>query len=319
MTVRREAREKPFFREFYPQSAEHSRRAAISSRDARQKRKSVNDFGMNITLYPLPDLVEENIAPDAAIFIDVLRATTTMTAALAAGAARIIPIADPQEALRLKKRSIESGRLKEEDILLGGERRAVRIAGFDLGNSPKEYTAEKVAGKTIFFSTTNGTRAILSLRAGRTKKFLGSFAAAGALTRRITGDPSIESLAIICAGTDRQYTEEDLLLAGYFVEAIASSHEKRFLERDDFESAVALSTAAQTYRRAWRQFTADLPAKEGALSRALGRALKESRGGQNLVRAGLAGDIADCYEPDRFDLVAEYRLGEIVRAEGETP
>ncbi|MBQ1455362.1 MAG: 2-phosphosulfolactate phosphatase, partial [Thermoguttaceae bacterium] len=63
---------------------------------------------MNITLYPLPDLVEENASPDAAIFIDVLRATTTMTAALAAGAARIIPIADPQEALRLKKRSIES-------------------------------------------------------------------------------------------------------------------------------------------------------------------------------------------------------------------
>ena len=274
---------------------------------------------MNITLYPLPDLVEENIAPDAAIFIDVLRATTTMTAALAAGAARIIPIADPQEALRLKKRSIESGRLKEEDILLGGERRAVRIAGFDLGNSPKEYTAEKVAGKTIFFSTTNGTRAILSLRAGRTKKFLGSFAAAGALTRRIAGDPSIESLAVICAGTDRQYTEEDLLLAGYFVEAIASARERQFLERGDFESIVALSTAAQTYRRAWRQFTADLPAEEGALSRALGRALKESRGGQNLVRAGLAGDIADCCEPDRFDLVAEYRLGEIVRAEGETP
>ena len=85
-----------------------------------------------------------------AVVIDVLRASTTMITAVANGAARVIPVADVAEARRI---AAEAG----PTALLGGERGGVRIAGFDLGNSPLEYRRAGVAGRTLVITTTNGT------------------------------------------------------------------------------------------------------------------------------------------------------------------
>ena len=95
------------------------------------------------------------LAGRTALVIDVLRASTTIVTALANGARALIPCLGPEEA-RERLQGFASG-----EALLGGERGARRLSGFALGNSPLEYTSEEVKGKTIFFTTTNGTRALL--------------------------------------------------------------------------------------------------------------------------------------------------------------
>ncbi len=254
---------------------------------------------MQIAIYPLPSLVPSTLSPDAAVFIDVLRATSTMTVALNHGVQKIIPVADPQEALRLKERLIASGPLAADHFLTGGERKAVKIDGFDLSNSPKEYAAEKVNGKTLLFSTTNGTRAILSLKSGRTKKYLGSFLAAEALVLHLSQDSTLDTLAMICAGTDGSYTEEDLLLAGYLTDEL--------VRRKNNSLACSLSTVAQTYRYLWRETKRKIEANQTSLV----AELRASRGGQNLTRVHLTEDIRDVARLNSIDLVAEYRMGEI--------
>src|SRR5262245_39532454 len=110
--------------------------------------------GRQIDVFLLPALVEPAaLAGKTAVVIDVLRATTTIVQALATGAKEIVPLQEVDEARRLAEKL-------GEGAILGGERGGVLIPGFDLGNSPAEYTAAKVAGKTVVFTTTNGTRAL---------------------------------------------------------------------------------------------------------------------------------------------------------------
>lgn len=265
---------------------------------------------LKIDVFSLPDLLPPDSSPQAAVFIDVLRATSVMTTALAAGAKRILPIAEAQQALRLRDRMIAERHVTAEDILTGGERKAVRIKGFDLGNSPSDYTPERVAGRTILFSTTNGTRAILSLNAPATQKFLASFLNAEAVTERIE---TFESVAIVCAGTDGQYTEEDMLLAGRLVDRLVQRAQQNQFHNNDSAREVVLNVEAETARLLWQEFYEALPPNFTAetLEKSLARTLRTSRGGQNLVRAGLTADIADVCRIDSVSLVPEYRMGEI--------
>ena len=112
------------------------------------------------------------------VAIDVLRATSTLTVALANGAARVIPLARPEEALALRER--------EPRTLACGERDGRIVPGFDLGNSPLEYSAARVAGRTLAFASTNGSQALLSL-AGCGRILLASFLNASAVARTAGG------------------------------------------------------------------------------------------------------------------------------------
>ena len=105
------------------------------------------------THYLPDDMPRESVAGGIAIIIDVLRASTTIVTALEEGAAFVKPVADVDEARRLKHGDFSS-------CLLGGERGGLQIAGFDLGNSPAEYTHSVVAGRGVVMTTTNGTLAI---------------------------------------------------------------------------------------------------------------------------------------------------------------
>src|SRR5436309_2662913 len=95
-----------------------------------------------------------------AVVIDVLRATTTIVHALAAGCAAVVPCAEVDEAKKT------AAALRPGKVVLGGERGGKLIRGFDLGNSPREYTAKACKKATVVFTTTNGTRAILRAAAG---------------------------------------------------------------------------------------------------------------------------------------------------------
>ena len=86
--------------------------------------------------------------------IDVLRSTTTIVHALAAGAREVIPCAQVEEARQIARQ------FPADQVVLGGERGGLAVKGFDLGNSPEDYTADRVRGKTLVITTTNGTRAM---------------------------------------------------------------------------------------------------------------------------------------------------------------
>ncbi len=239
-----------------------------------------------IDVYPLPDLAPELPINGVSVAVDVLRATTTIATALAAGAEKVVPFETVEETLEAKRVFLARRPEDQDRVKLGGERNAVPIDGFDFGNSPNQYVPDALAGKTLLFTTTNGTRAILSCRG---TVLLAAFVNANAVVERILREES-DVVSIVCAGTDGQYTEEDLLLAGLLVDRLT-------LRSSDY----ALNVQAEVSREQWRR----------QRSSPLVDALKESRGGQNLRRAKLLGDVADAAKLDSLDVVPEFRVGEI--------
>jgi 2-phosphosulfolactate phosphatase len=146
-----------------------------------------------------------NVGVDTAVIIDVLRATSVMVTALSNGARQIVPVLTPEEALEHKRHN--------PDVLLGGERFAELIEGFDLGNSPLAYTPEVVNGKTIVMTTTNGTRAIINSSSAK-NRYIACFRNAHEVARRLMAH---ENIVIVCSGADDLFTLEDALCAGYII------------------------------------------------------------------------------------------------------
>ena len=239
-----------------------------------------------INVYALPELAFELPLDGVSVAIDVLRATTTITTALASGASRVLPFETVEETFAAKK-AIAARRPEEaSSVLLGGERGGLPIPGFDLGNSPDLYVPSTVANKTILFTTTNGTRAILSCRG---VVLAASFLNAEAVVARLLREGK-SPISLVCAGTDGQYTEEDLALAGLIVDRLTLR-----------EVGFQLNVQAEVAREQWRQ-RRETPLVE---------ILKSSRGGQNLKRVKLTKDIVDAAKLDSLDVVPEFRVGEL--------
>src|SRR5262249_9659060 len=120
--------------------------------------KSMTKSALEIAYTPeqIRELLQRDLSGHTAVVIDVLRATSTEITALANGAEAIFPAATVEEARALKE--------KTPSLLLAGERHGLPPEGFDLGNSPREFTAEKVKGRKIVHTTTNGTLAWLACR-----------------------------------------------------------------------------------------------------------------------------------------------------------
>ncbi len=146
------------------------------------------------------------------VVIDILRATTTIQAALGAGASSVWACGDLETARNLKT--------KEPCLILAGERGGIRPEGFDLGNSPLEFTPEVVAGKTLVLTTTNGTRA-LGACLGAKRVFTGCFTNARAILGQIVSDGSPCYLG--CAGHEGTPSGEDRLFAGFLASELARS------------------------------------------------------------------------------------------------
>jgi 2-phosphosulfolactate phosphatase len=233
------------------------------------------------------------------VVVDVLRATTVMVHALAAGCQAVIPCGEIDEAKAVVSR------LPPGMALLAGERQGVRIPGFDLGNSPAEFTAETCAGKILVMTTTNGTKAILaSLEAKRI--YIASFANLNATVEQILVKFQRRDRAplhIICAGTEGFISLEDSLLAGALVARLlvpAGEIEPDGARLGNDEALIVVSAWLEVDRYVRR--------------RPLSRLLSLGRGGQNVQRIGLADDLDDAAVFDRFSLVAELcRDGEFLR------
>lgn len=236
---------------------------------------------MPLHVYLLPDFVSDRaLAGRTVIVIDILRATTTITQALVAGARTLIPCLEVEDA-----RHLAAG---IAGAVLGGERGGRRIDRFDLGNSPAEYTPASVGGRTVVFTTTNGTRAMQRCRQA-SRVLMGTFQNLSAMVGKVR---EVRDLALVCAGTNGNVTEEDRLFAGAVVDRLAiDSPDTRALNDEAFLAA-----------RLWRTLGS------GRDHASLLRFLLDSRGGRNLVELGMADDVAFAARIDVTDLVAELRV-----------
>jgi len=233
-----------------------------------------------LAVFLLPSLAtDDDLAGRTAVVVDVLRATTTIAHALAAGAVRVIPCLETAQA---QQRAAES-----PDVLLGGERGGVRIEGFDLGNSPQEYNRQAVSDRTIVFTTTNGTKAMERCR-GAKRVLLGAFVHFSDLCDRLS---SAKEVAIVCAGTQGEITREDVLLAGAVIDDLSR------------RSTVQLNDQAELAADAWRSLAAGM-----ANLQPLAEVLRSSRGGRNMIEIGQERDIEIAAQLDKFNLTPELNL-----------
>ncbi len=239
----------------------------------------------------LPALVEpEELAASTVVVIDVLRASTTINQALAEGATAVIPCLEVEEARRI------AANLPTGLAVLGGEREGLRIPNFDLGNSPSEYRPETVAGKTVVFTTTNGTRAMMACRAAR-RVLVGAFVNWSAVCKIL---PEGGPIHLLCSGTRGRITREDALFAGAVVERLLA------LEVVD---ELALNDQASLARAAWRDAAgSERAAAKGPSPAVLAAQLRLTNGGRNLKGIGLERDIDDAARIDLLNLVAEVDL-----------
>ena len=145
------------------------------------------------------------------VVIDVLRATSSLITALDNGADRVVPVADYDQAHNLKT---------GDDILLCGEENGKPIPGFDLSNSPFEYTAEKVAGKTLVQCTSNGTKAVAACGSA-SRIFAGAFINASALCARLKEIG--ENVLCVCSGESGKESFEDFICAGRIVDELGAA------------------------------------------------------------------------------------------------
>jgi 2-phosphosulfolactate phosphatase len=174
------------------------------------------------------------------------------------------------------------------------------INGFDLGNSPAEYTAESVGGKIVVFTTTNGTKAIRQCRHAE-HVWIGCAGNIRAVCDRLA---TCDEAHLVCAGTEGQITRDDALIAGAIVDRLMGP-----------ESACEPDDVARLVRAAWRNVRAASMARGMGLPHHLAVELEDTRGGRNLLAIGHADDLAiaariDCFE---FVPVLDRETGRIVR------
>jgi 2-phosphosulfolactate phosphatase len=173
----------------------------------------------------------ETGAAHVAVVVDVMRATSTIVQALASGYRRVLCCRDIDEARALR------GELDEE-VVLGGERNAVLIEGFDLGASPREYLEPQA--ETVIMTTTNGTRAILAAAAGSEVVLLGSLLNLDAVATAARSPGA--DVTVVCAGFQGTFAIDDAYCAGRILEHVEG-------ERTD--AAVAALALAHAYPTAW--------------------------------------------------------------------
>jgi 2-phosphosulfolactate phosphatase len=211
--------------------------------------------------------------------IDILRATTTMCAALTHGAKAIIPVASTEEALRLAQT------IGSTDVLLAGEKDCVRIPGFHLGNSPLEMTETAVRGKTLIVTTTNGTKALLAAQGAAAVFAVGAANLTLAAEKAREVIEKDESVLVVCAGRNGAFALDDGYCAGRLAAATLGSRKPR---RGLNDAAIASLDLVRRYGDRWE------------------RPLTYSRAGRELIHLGFRDDVLDAARLDAYPVLAHF-------------
>jgi 2-phosphosulfolactate phosphatase len=236
---------------------------------------------MNIDLAFSPhELEKKDFRGKTVVVIDVLRATSTMIIALENGCSGFIPVSTVEEAMQL------AALKKDPDLLLGGERNAMPLEGFHLGNSPRDYRPEKVRGKVVVLTTTNGTQALLAARKAA-EVFIGAFLNISALSRRL--EETGRDVIIACSGEKSLFCLEDTVCGGAIIDRL--EQEGVSLLKND---------AAMAAKVLYEYYEGDI---HGMLA--------GCDWGQYLESVGLGKDLRICAQTDSSQLVPVYREGKI--------
>ena len=198
------------------------------------------------------------------IVIDVLRACSTIITALYNGCRYIIPIIDPTEGFRLKK---------TDDVILAGERNGIKLNGYELGNSPAEFTTDRVKGKIVVMCSTNGTKAIEKSKAGA-ESIIAAFLNIQTVIEYI--DKRNKNVTILCSGKLGRHSLEDIVCAGMIVENLNTEYT---------DTAFIAEAAYKNYKNSIYQ------------------CLKISEHGKYLTKLGFAADLKYCSQIDLFKVL----------------
>jgi 2-phosphosulfolactate phosphatase len=233
---------------------------------------------MKIDIIISADQIAENVIKDkTVVVVDVLRATSVIITAIGNGCTEILPVLTTEEAFEIKKNNC--------NCLLGGERNAVKIQGFDLSNSPLEYTAGKVEGKTLVLTTSNGTRAVKGSLGAR------NLLVGAIINAQAVGDRILEldnDAVIVNAGTDGWFSIDDFICSGFIIDCIAEKNNN-----------VVLTDIAKTAHYIYKQ------------NSSITDFIKNSSHYQKIKELNLYDDLDYCCKKNITDVVPEYNNGRI--------
>lgn len=234
---------------------------------------------MRLDVLFLPRELDARPRPQhVAVVIDVIRATTTIVTAFRQGARSVSPVSSVEEARRTRESA--------PGALLAGERGGKRLPGFDLGNSPREFTPDAVRGRDVILTTSNGTKTLRAVQEGRT-------VAIGALLNRAAIGRWLfargEDAFIVCSGYEGIFSLEDAVCAGAVVDALAAAG-----------TSVALGDGARASQVLWARYSPDLPGL-----------LRDTGWGRHIVEIGLGTDLDVCAQLDVTEVVPVMAGGRI--------
>lgn len=212
--------------------------------------------------------------------IDVFRATSVIVEALRNGARAVVPAVSIDEAWEL------ADKYGRDNVLLGGERNTVKIEGFDKDNSPRAYTPDEVAGKTIVFTTTNGTRAIRNSAAAE-HIYVASLLNISGVCRALAEDG--KDIVLVCSGRSDRFTAEDGLCAGAMVGELALNY------------GCDMTDIAEVMQHMYAAAATDLARRLGTTTHY-----------NDIMKRGYDADVSFCLQRNIYDIVPEYhKTGEI--------
>jgi len=247
------------------------------------------------------DIKKEKVKDKTIVIIDMLRATSVIVAAIANGCREVIPVLTIEEAMELSRKD-------RDNYILGGERKALKIEGFDCSNSPLEYRKEVVRNKSIILTTTNGTRAIKGSEQAK-NIYIGSMLNAKAVAALLT--VSKEDIVIVNAGTYDEFSMDDFICSGYIIDRVLnltdlSSHGISLKGADLSEIDVELSDIAKTAHYIYK------------MNRDIVGFIKNASHYKRIVELGLNEDLEYCCRKDLTKVVPIYKDGIIKKYIGSS-
>lgn len=237
---------------------------------------------MNVDIIISADDINENkIKEKVIVVIDMFRATSVIVTALNNGCNEVIPYLTVEETIKSARQ------MKEEEYILGGERKAIKIDGFNLSNSPLEYTKENVKGKSVLMTTTNGTRT-LTKSIGAKRVLIAAMINAKAVAKRLL--EINEDVVIINAGTNGNFSMDDYICSGYIINEMLKINDK-----------LNLTDISKTANIIFETYPNIIDYVKEAAHYSVMKSLELDR------------DIEYCIQKSIIDIVPEYKNGKILK------